>query len=308
MYNPANRKIRSVRRKWPAIAIGIVAVLIAAATIALYFIPNKPGNWVTELYTAEFAASSEGFAFLHVQANLKSELVVYSMPERKITIHRPQFATIWSLSANPAKNGNFLVSYWRPITPDRFRSGEQAPMKLLQCGIVRCTAFFEFAGSINSAIDLGNGELFFIGAKPHVTQRGWPGSREFVGFPIREFYFRSRESRIVPITDWESVLGSASLGGDRIVFNFYPSPLLGKPIPHPPVYPRTSDIWAARVTYKDGIPHVAFDGDRPFIAHGKNLDTKPSISPDGNRTAFLSSSGYTANKGWRYDVIVVDNA
>jgi hypothetical protein len=278
---------------------------LATSLVVIHFIPNNPSRWKTELYTYQFAASAERFAFLDVEGTEKSDLVVYSPQERKLTIYRPQSAAIWSLSANPAKNGDFFVSYWRPITPDQFRSGEQVAMKLLRCRIGGCAAFFDFPGSINSAIDLGNDELIFIGATPQITRRGWPGSREFVGFPSVDFHFRSREGHIERITNWKAVFSSASLGRDRILFNFFPLP--GSPTPQPPAYPRTSDIWAAKITFDDDMPRLAFEGDLPFIAHGKHLDTKASIAPDGSKTAFLSSTGYTATNQWRYDVAVLDN-
>jgi hypothetical protein len=104
----------------------------------------------------------------------------------------------------------------------------------------------------------------------------------------------------------EAFLRSASLGGDRIIFNFTPLP--GKPTPQPPTYPRSSDIWAAKISYEGGVPHLAFDGDRPFVEHGKHLNTKPSSSADGSKTAFLSSSAHTLDKRWRYDIAVLGNA
>jgi hypothetical protein len=276
--------------------------------VGVQFIPNKPGRRITELYRDQFAANADRFAFLHVEGDKKADLVVYSSSELKLKIYRPRSGAIWSLSANGAKNGDLFISYWKPITPDQFRAGEQVKMKLLRCAIGGCATLFDFPGSIDSPLDFANGELIFIGAEPQITRRGWPVSYElpFVGFHTFDFYFRMADGRVQRITDWKAFFSSASLGGERILFDFTPLP--GSPTPQPPGYPRRSDIWAAKVAFENGIPRLAFDGDRPFVEHGKEYDTKASISPDGTKTAFLSSSEYTASKGRRYDVAVVDNA
>jgi hypothetical protein len=132
-----------------------------------------------------------------------------------------------------------------------------------------------------------------------------PHELRFVGYHTFDFYLRTADGRVQRITDWKAFFGSASLGADRILFNFTPLP--GSPTPQPPGYPRRSNIWAAKLTFEDGTPHMEFDGDRPFIEHGKDYDTTPSISADGSSTAFLSSSEHSANKERRYDVAVVDN-
>lgn len=168
---------------------------------------------------------------------------------------------------------------------------------------------FQFEGSIANPIDLGDGRLIFIGAKPQIIQRSFPFyppfSPEFVGYRKSDFYFRTGD-RIERITEWEAGLGPASLGNDRIVFNFMHNPVKQTSQLHFPTV--KSQIWAAKLTYDDATPHLAFESDFPFVELGKNFDTKPSISPDGRKTAFLSSSAYTSDNQWRYDVAVVDNA
>lgn len=311
MYDPANRKAHSVRRKWPTIALVIVAVLIGASTITNHFLPKKPSAWVTELYRYRFAAGLSHFAFLHEVNGGRRDLVVYNSVRQKVAIYRAESSVnIWTLSSNTSKDGAFLIGCSGGITPDQLRAGHTVQTTLFRCQDEKCSPGFDFEGAIDSAVDLGNGELIFIGAKPQIIQRSFPFSppfsSDFVGYRGSDFYFRARDGRIQRITEWDSSLGLASLGADLILFDSLPSPKSSTP--HPPNYLRTSEIWAAKVTYKDGIPHLALDGDRPFIEHGQHLDTKPSISPDGSKTAFLSSSGYTPNNEWRYDIAVVDNA
>jgi hypothetical protein len=159
MINPAKGGGLPIRRRWPRIVFVVLLGLPIAFLVGVQFIPNKPGRRITELYRDQFAANADRFAFLHVEGDKKADLVVYSSSEPKLKIYRPRSGTIWSLSANAAKNGDLFVSYWKPVTPDQFRAGEQVKMKLLRCGIGGCAAFFDFPGSINSPIDHGNGEL-----------------------------------------------------------------------------------------------------------------------------------------------------
>jgi hypothetical protein len=310
MMNPAKGGGLSIRRKWLRITFVVLLGFLATSLVVIHFIPNKSSRWITELYTYRFAATRDRFAFLHYVSGDRRDLIAYDSTQNKLTIHRSKSLTIWTLSPNGSKQGAFLIGCSEGITPDQLRAGQKVKTTLFQCQNEKCSPVFDFDGSIDSLLDLGEGDMIFIGAKPQILQRTVPFfpafSADFVGYRIFDFYFRTRDSRIKRITEWRAVFGSASLGDDRILFNF--SPLPGSPTPQPPPYPRRSNIWAAHVTFEGGIPRLAFDGDRPFIEHGKDYDTKPSISPDASKTAFLSSSEHTASKGRRYDVAVVDNA
>jgi hypothetical protein len=310
MINPAPGSARPVRRRWSRIVFVVLLGFLATSLVVIHFIPSKPGRSVTELYTYRFAATSDRFAFLHHVSGDRRDLIAYDSTRNKLKIYRPKSLTVWTLSPNGSKQGGFLIGCSEGITPDQLRAGQKVKTTLFQCQNEKCSPLFDFEGSIDSPLDLGKGDMIFIGAKPQILHRSLPFSPpfspDFVGYRVFDFYFRTQDQRIERITDWKAVFSSASLAADQILFNF--SPLPGSPTPQPPSYPRRSDIWAAKVTFEDGIPRLAFSGDRPFIEHGKDYDTKPSISPDASKTAFLSSSEHTASKGRRYGVAVVDNA
>jgi hypothetical protein len=314
MKDSANGSGGFIRRRWATISIFSLTVLVLSPFLVMYFIPAKyivPAKYrerATELYTYRFAASKNRFAFLRQEGEGRRDLIVYSVTEKKITIYRPRSLNIWTLSPSASNDGEFFIGCSRGVTPDQFRAGQRVPTTLFQCRSESCSPLFEFEGSIESAIDLGNGEVIFIGAKPQITRRSFPpSSPEFVGYRNFDLYFRTGDGQIQRLTDWEAaMLQSASLGKGKILFSFYAS--FRSHTPQTPGFPTIkSNIWAAKITYEDGIPRLAFEGDRPFIEHGKNFDTEPYVSPDGRRTAFVSSSEY-ANKERRYDIVVVDNA
>jgi Tol biopolymer transport system component len=55
------------------------------------------------------------------------------------------------------------------------------------------------------------------------------------------------------------------------------------------------------------VPSDAEPYAQPFIAYGKNKDVAPSVSPDGSKTAFQSSSESRESGRWRYDIVIVDS-
>src|SRR5689334_22142413 len=104
MNSLAPRSRRPVRPRWPIVVAALLLAFIAVPGLVNRLAPTRPSRGITELYTYQFAASGERFAFLHVEGDRKADLVVFSVPEQKITIYRSQLLTIWSLSANPAKD------------------------------------------------------------------------------------------------------------------------------------------------------------------------------------------------------------
>lgn len=286
--------------------IGYIAMAISlmqpAAIVNLAAAAER--SKLADLYTVQFAASSESFAFLRESGGFTPDLVVYSLAQKKVTIYRSQRLKVWSLSPNASRDGGFFVIYWKQKTPEDIRSGKTPVMHLLRCANATCMAVFDFHGAIQSAIDLGNGKVLFVGGVPAIFHR--PLTPDFVSFEKFDFYYRNGPGSMDRLTNWEAArLGSASLGEGRLVFDFSATP--GKPTPQP-IYPLTkSSIWSAAFKSDGSEPQIKLEGDRPFIQYGRESDTQPSISPDGSKTAFNSSSEYIG-KERRYDIVIVDNS
>jgi Tol biopolymer transport system component len=52
-------------------------------------------------------------------------------------------------------------------------------------------------------------------------------------------------------------------------------------------------------------PDLSIISSDTLLSYGKNVDIKPSISPDGSKVAFMTSSEYAESK-WRYDIAIAD--
>jgi hypothetical protein len=289
-----------------------VAIARAAGHLSVFFFfaasfnpadaasPSGPDD---QLFTYNFSAGANYFAFMR-QGGDKQVLVIYDSSAKRLSAIRARSGNLWWLSAK-ASGGALYVGQTDGITPDQLRAGGHLRATLYRCLAENssCASVFDFDQSIQNVLDLDNGDLLFISGKSEVMTRGLFPSREFVAPRKFDFFLRRNDGEIRRLTSWEaSKLTSATVAHETLVFEMLPGQVVRRNGPPP-----TSDIYSIVLTKERQVIEVPTDGSPRFIAYGKHLDLYPFISPDGRKTALLSSSSYEGNQ-WRYDIVIVENS
>ena len=300
------------------IIIGILAWgFVATVTALLVFVgllyfgvfPYFFGPKRSELYTSNFAATARHYAFLYeVQRTGERIVVAYDTHNKALAAYEASSAFASPPWSSLLDDTVYIATAKKGLTPDKLTAGARLESTLYKCELVaaRCSSVFQYDGSIGNVLDFPNGDLIFVSAKPQIHG---PPSRPFVAYRNFDFYLRRADGAIERLTEWDAfVLTSVGLGRDKLVFQLNPRWHLDN---------SKSEIYAALLSPERRITgFVPLDAEpyaEPFIAYGKNKDVAPSVSPDGSKTAFESSSesresrGWGEGRPWRYDIVIVDN-
>ena len=281
--------------------VSVIAALIFAGLFYFGVISHFFGPKRSELYTSNFTATARHYAFLYELKRTGEQIVVaYDTHDKVLAGYGVSSAFISPPWSSLLQDAVYIASAKKGLTPDKLRAGIQLENALYKCELVavRCSKVFQNDdGSIGSIVDFPNGDLIFTSAKPVIL--GTPQSKEFVRYRNFDFYLRRADGDIERLTEWDAaVLTSVGLGRDKLVFQLNPRW-------QTPAKPK-SQIYAALLSPERRITGLATEDPQPFIAYGKNVDIAPSISPDGSKTAFESSSE-SQGRGWRYDIVIIDN-
>src|SRR3954447_13049913 len=123
MISLARRSCRGVRR-WRIVVFVIFVGFILLYWLLGHLLPGPPNTRNTELYTYEFSATKDHFAFLHEGPDGQRDLIVYEASQKKMTVYRPRSRNIWTLAPNGSQHGGFLIGCSGGITPDQLRAGQ----------------------------------------------------------------------------------------------------------------------------------------------------------------------------------------
>jgi len=281
-------------------------VLLVAATLGLLVSTIFARNKEQTLYRYRFAANERGYMFLHAVDNDLRVLVTFDPETNQSYVEHLPHGHIWSVSAAPS-NDAFYIAYSDYVSVSEFKAGRRPISTLSTCSMapIACRPVFTFNRQIANPIDLGPDGILFVSGEPELRSDPFTPNDPFVGLREFDFFWRDSAGNIHRLTEWKAAsLVSASSGNGRVVFELHPR--LGssrsKRAPRLP----TSEIFSATFRMTEQGGSLEHDEAIPAIEVGKELDTKPYVSPDGSKVAILSASNSTEQRGRRYDVVIAD--
>lgn len=249
------------------------------------------------LHLTTTSANTTHYSFQHGQDGGTSHLVVYSPADGALKVYRSSSGHLWAAAL--LAGDSFVVTEAPKINPPYSPAGLQSAV--YRCGGDKphCAALFSSPDGIGSKFASSDGgELLYAGSPLQVRTDPWTKKEILAYRDFDLFVFRNgQEPR--KLTDVAAVsLNSVSAGGDLVAFEMLQA------------NKRTDSlIYCARIGPNFALIDFASDTRTPCISHGTNYNSKPSLSPDGKRIAFLSSSRSSKEAGgWVYDIVIADLA
>lgn len=272
--------------------IRLGVALVALLTLASCE-DDKP--WKS-LHLSTTSANKTHYSFLHGKEGEAERLVVYSPEDRSLEVYQSATGHLWP--ATLLIGNAFLVTDAPQINPPFSAAGLQST--LFRCGGDKpvCEPLLSSVEGIGSKFVLPDGALLYA-ASPLQSRTDPRTKGQILAYRHFDlFLFRSgAEPR--RLTDVGAVsLTSVSAGGDVIALEMMQANKRSD-----------SHIYCAKVGKDFELTDFGGDTSKPCIGHGKNYNSKPSLSPDGKHIAFLSSSRSSKEAGgWIYDIVVANLA
>jgi hypothetical protein len=296
-----SRRMRRATRIVLASFAGLLLVA-TAAFLSLLYLGTRPEPSYRAQLTYRFTATPSHFIFGHASRKTGGLLVAYDHERHETIAYRTQGGSLGSPSASREGNAFYMNSLKGIPAPGDVGTGIKGQSTVYRClpETHECDAVFQYNGLVGDIVDFPDGDIIFVGVTPEILG---VSPKQFVRYRLFDFYRRRPDSNIDRLTDWNAfTLQSVGLGRDKLVFQLDPRWRLGN---------SKSEIYTALLSPERRItPFVPSDSEpfaQPSIAYGRNKDVAPSVSPDGSKTAFQSSSESREGGRWRYDIVIVDS-
>ena len=286
------------------VAVAAAVALVAAGWIWKSKMPSDP------IYSASFDADDRYFSLTFRVGGGKLGSLVYDADTQQFYSIQSKIPSVHfgvrSQKLSKLRPGQIYVTRYEAQLLKNVRPGGEAARKLYRCDLAvqSCTEVFSSKMNISYPIELGNGELLFVGSKPnhHPYKKD---ENSFLGYTSHDFYYRTRNGSVHRLTEGDFYqLASVSLAKRALYFTGFGG------------YEQlVKKQGGSKLFWKSDILRLPFDASHhkvhvserdvlPYFYGGSEYDTKPAISDAANYFAYLGGTHIEGRSGYYYKLFV----